>query len=96
MHKEETLLKSFEFLSNDSRWAGAIDVVNRRLKQEDGSTKDFVDLRLRIGSGPRYTPLPRRGIEEIVSAMQDAKKFADAHFEQRVFARSTAKRERIR
>lgn len=103
MDKEETLLESFEFLPDDPRWAGAIDVVNRRIKQEDGSTKDFVDMRLRIGQGPRYTPLPRRGCEEIVSAIQDAKRSADAHFEQRVLARSTSsgpqgrrQRERIR
>jgi len=100
--KDETLLDSFEFLKGDARWSGAVDIVNRRVKQEDGSTKSFVDMRLRIGQGPRYTPLPRRGVEEIVSAILEAKKSADAHFEQSVLARSTSsgphgrQRERIR
>lgn len=100
MDKTETVLESFEFLTGDPRWAGEVSIVNRKI-EEGGTTKDLVDIRLRVGQG-RYIPLPRRGIEQIVSAIQAAKKSADAHYEQKMLKRSISdapqgrQRERIR
>jgi len=91
MEKVERLLESFEFLGEDARWAGAVELVNQTVPQGDGSAKEYINVRLRIGQGSRSRsmPLPRRGLENIVSALQSAKTAADAHYEQRVLEMST-------
>jgi len=87
--KKETLLESFKFLPRDYRWGGSVDIVKRQVDQPEGGTKEFIDVRLRVGDSARYMALPRRGLEEVIEALQKAKSAADQCFEQRVLERST-------
>ena len=89
--REETVLSVVPFLKEDARWSGTVSVVKRKVKQADGSFKEFVDMRLQLGKSPRYMPIPRRGVEEITAAMHQAKAIADTHFQKGVLARSTTK-----
>lgn len=89
MEKQEKLLCSFEFLKGDTRWAGAVDVVQRTVRYEDGNVRQYTDLRLRIGDGPKYTPLPRRGLDEILTAIEDAKEAADEQYDSKAVSQVT-------
>lgn len=62
----EKVLWAEPFLSKDSKWKGAVEVVERTL--EDGTV--HINLRLRRGRHSVY--LPRRSTEEICAAITAA------------------------
>ena len=63
---KEQQICSFGFLEGDSKWRGAVEVL-RCTSEHSG--KVFIGLRLRIGD--RYINLPRRGTEEIATAISN-------------------------
>ncbi len=67
----DTILQSFEFLENSERWRGASEIVQRDVTFLDGNTRRYIDIRLRIGT--RWLTLPRRGLEEIIQTLVEAK-----------------------
>ncbi len=66
-NKEEVVLQSYPFLEGDGRWSGAVEIVRRTMYYEDGTSKVYIDRRLKIGD--RYLALPRRGTKEIIDAI---------------------------
>ena len=73
---DRKVLASFPFLENQGRWSGAAEVIHRTSTFEDsGSTREFIDLSLRVGD--RSVNVPIRGLEEVLEALKKAQPMAE-------------------
>lgn len=74
MAHERKILEKFPFLENNTRWAGQAEVIHRTTTYEDGNSREFIDLSLKVGE--RFLNLPIRELDEVIKALQEARKFA--------------------
>lgn len=75
----EKVLESVRFLEDDQKWNGAVEKVQRTFLFENGESKTYVDVRIRIGT--RWLVLPRHGLDEVAGAIQSAKGISSVHRE---------------
>lgn len=75
MAHDRKVLERFPFLENNSRWAGAVEVVHRTSTFEDsGNSRQFIDLSLKIGD--RFMNLPIKDLDDVIKALQAARPLA--------------------
>jgi hypothetical protein len=74
MPHERKPLHVFPFLEGNDRFGGQVEVVHRTTSYEDGNTRRFIDLTLKIGE--RFLNLPIRQLDDVIAQLLKARDVA--------------------
>ncbi len=75
---EVEVLDSFPFESRDPKKHGAVEVIAKHVAYEDGTSKTFIERRIRVGE--RFVALPYDGEEVLLDALHRGYEKANERF----------------